>query len=89
MMPRAFRSDPFIGIDGSVLVTNNGSRIATERDMEWFWRTAEPELDRLTMELCTYHRSRGEPLDQWQLDAELAAFKRTRVRTVASESESY
>jgi len=80
---RPFHFYPFFGVDGTILVSNDGSRTATEKDMDRFFRQAEPDLDRLTLEMCTYHRGRGEPLQQWQLDAELAAFKRTRSRAAA------
>ncbi len=79
-MPRPFRSSHFTGTDGSILFSNDGSRVATEQDMEWFWRAAEPDLDRLTLEMCAYHRGRSEALEPWQLQAELQAFKRTRAR---------
>ena len=64
-------------------MANDESRVATEQDMTRFFRFAEPELDRLTLEMCAYHRGRGERLEQWQLDAELAAFMRTQSRKSA------
>ncbi len=79
-MHRAFRSSPFTGIDGSILVTNDGGRIATERDMEWFWQNAEPELDRLTLEMCATERLAGNKIEAWLLQVELAAFQRSRLR---------
>ena len=76
-MPRPFRSSHFTGIDGSILMSNDGSRVATEQDMErHFWRQAEPDLDRLTLEMCAYHRARGEGLELWQLAAEAGALER-------------
>lgn len=77
---RAFRFEAFTGIDGGELLANCGTRIATERDMEWFWRRAEPDLDRLTLELCAEERRLGNVLPGWLLEAELAAFKRQRKR---------
>lgn len=58
---------------------NQRGELATDRDVDRFFKQAEPELDRLTLEMCAYHRARGEKLEQWQLDAELAAFRRTRI----------
>ena len=82
-MPRAFHFEPFYGIDGSILLNNRG-QVAGESDMDHFFRMAEPELDRLTLEMCAYHRERGEALEPWQLKAELAAFHRTRMRAASS-----
>lgn len=78
-MPRPFHFSHFTGIDGSILVTNDESRVATEQDLErHFWRQAEPELDRLTLEMCAHHRARGEALEPWQHDAEAGAMARIR-----------
>lgn len=79
-MPRAFRFSHFTGIDGSMLVTNDGGRVATERDMEWLWRAAEPELDRLTLEMCQEERAAGNTIPPWLLKAELESFQRDRRR---------
>lgn len=84
-MTRCFSFYPFFGVDGSILISNDGSRTATEQDMErHFWRQAEIELDRLTLEMCAYHREHNKALEQWQLDAELAAFLRTRLRAATN-----
>ena len=81
-MARPFHFCAFRGVDGSILVTNDDSRVATESDMEWFWRRAEPDLDRLTMEMCAYERGAGIRLEAWQLQAEMDAFQRIRARAV-------
>lgn len=77
---RPFRFSAFIGVDGAQLVTNDGSRFATEQDMEWFWRNAEPDLDRLTLEMCAAERKAGNKIEPWLLQAEFEAFNRTRAR---------
>lgn len=88
-MPRPFNFYPFFGIDGSILMSNDESRVATEQDMErHFWRQAEPDLDRLTLEMCAYHRSRGEALEPWQLEAESIALARIPYITMIALCES-
>lgn len=82
-MPRPFHFSPFFGIDGSILMSNDESRVATERDMDRFFKVAEPDLDRLTLEMCAHERAQGNMLESWQLDAELLAFNRTRSRAVS------
>lgn len=80
-MPRPFHFSHFTGIDGAMLMSNDGSRVATEQDMEWdFWRQAEPDLDRLTLEMCAADRAVGTPVPEWLLKAELMAFNRIRKR---------
>ena len=81
-MKRPFHFSHFEGVDGTILV-NDRDEVATEQDMERFWRMAEPELDRLTLELCAYERKQGNKIDKWLLDAELEAFNRTRKRAAA------
>lgn len=73
---RVFKNDPWQGIDGTFLVSNCGTRLANDRDMDQFFRQAEPELDRLTLEMCAYHRAQGDDLEPWMLEAEEAAFQR-------------
>lgn len=76
------RNKPFDGLpawytDGELLVTNHRGEAATDRDVDQFFRWVGDDLDRLAMEMCAYHRGRGEKLAQWQLDAELGAFSRS------------
>lgn len=78
--PRAFRFEHFTGIDGSMLFSNDESRVATEQDMEWFWRAAGPDLDRLTLEMCAAERQEGNDVPDWLLKVELDAFHRIRGR---------
>ena len=77
-MPRPFHFSHFTGVDGSVLMSNDGSRVATEQDMErHFWRQAEPDLDRLTLEMCKAERAAGNRIPQWLREAEDQAFIRS------------
>lgn len=78
--PRAFRFSPLVGFDGEILMV--GNREATEGDMyRWMCRhDVEPEWDRLTLEYCTYERSKGRRLDKEWLDFERASFNRIRAR---------
>ena len=78
-IPPAFAGMPafYIDTEGSPLVNNRG-HLATDRDFNT--SEVETELDRITLEMCAYHRGRGEILEPWQLQAELKAFKRTRAR---------
>lgn len=76
------RYKPFDGLpayyaDGELLVTNHRGEAATDRDVDQFFRQAGADLHRIAMEMCAYHRGRGEKLAQWQLDIELAAFGRS------------
>lgn len=77
---KAFPFSPHKLPDGTFPLSNCGSRYATDADMERFWRESEPELDRLTLELCAAERAAGKALEDWLLKAELDAFKRTRKR---------
>lgn len=43
-------------------------------------KRAEPDLDRLTLEMCQTERANGEKLPDWLLKAEIEAFMRTRSR---------
>ena len=79
-MTRAFPFSAYRGIDGAILVTNDGRRVATKQDMEWFWDHAEPYLDMLTLKLAADMRGRGERIEPWLKKAELESFKRTRER---------
>ena len=81
---RPFAFYPFFGLDGSILMA--GNRTATERDMEWFWRQAEPELDRLIREMCAEDRSQGRRVEPWALKAEMEAFTRIRSRNVQNKN---
>ena len=80
MTQRPFHLYPFFGIDGSILMANCGTRAATARDMNLFFKVAEPDLDRLTLEMCQDERSQGKVVPEWLLEAELDAFRRTRLR---------
>jgi hypothetical protein len=82
-MPRPFHFSHFTGIDGSILMSNDESRVATEQDMDRFFKVAEPELDRLTLEMGKAERAAGNPIPDWLLKAELMAFVRTRKRAAA------
>lgn len=77
---RAFAFCPFIGIDSTILM--HGDHIATEAEVNRWMRypEVECELDRLTLEMCAHERGQGNRLEQWQLDAEIDSFKRTRSR---------
>jgi len=77
---RPFEFYPFIDDTGAVIMA--GSRVATQSDVDNFMRSpeVEPELDRLTLEMCAYERSQGIALEQWQIDAELVSFNRTRQK---------
>lgn len=78
---RIFRHDPkHWGIDNTVLVSNHTGQPASDREMDTFFRHAEPELDRLAMEMCAAERAAGERLPQWLLDYEAAAFQRGRAK---------
>lgn len=79
---RPFHFSPFYGIDGSILVNNRG-QVASESDMDQFFRMAEPELDRLTLEMCAHERAQGNKLEPWQLEAELHVFTRQMKRGAA------
>lgn len=72
----AFYTDPETGL----AVSNNRGEAATDRDVDHFFRQVEPDLDRLTLEMCAHERAQGNQLEKYLLDAELAAFKRTRLR---------
>lgn len=41
-------------------------------------KAAESHLDRLTLELCATERAQGNRLEDWLINAELAAYIRTR-----------
>lgn len=83
-MPRPFHFSHFTGIDGAMLMSNDGERAATEEDMErHFWRQAEPDLDRLTLEMGKAERAARNPIPDWLLKAELMAFVRQRKRAAA------
>jgi hypothetical protein len=77
---RAFPFSPFIGVDGSILMHNG--HVATEAEVDrWMCRNdVEAELDRLALEMCACERKAGVRLEPWQLEAEMSAFKRIRVR---------
>lgn len=79
MMSRPFKFSAFYGIDGSMLF-NDRWEVATEEEFLRWLDVVEPELDRLTMEMCKWHRARGERLEEWQLKAEYDSFMRTRKR---------
>lgn len=68
----AYYTDP----DTGYLVVNSHGEAATDRDMEQHFKTIEPDLDRMTLQMCADYRNRGEFLEQWLLDAELDAFLR-------------
>lgn len=78
---RIFKHDPkYWGIDNTALVSNCGTRYANDRDMEWFFRAAEPDLDRLALKMCADERARGNRIPGWLLDYEASAFLRNRGR---------
>jgi hypothetical protein len=77
---RPFSFSHFTGIDGSILMSDHGDRVATEAEMGRFFRVAEPDLDRLAREMCEQERARGVRLEPWQLEVELRAFLRTQKR---------
>ena len=72
----AYYTDPYTGD----LVTNSRDEPATDRDIEQYYQAIDPELDRMALQMFADYRSRGEHLEQWQLDAEYEAFMRTRKR---------
>lgn len=39
---------------------------------------SQPDLDRLTLEMCQHERAAGVKLPDWLLEAELEAFRRQR-----------
>lgn len=72
----AFYTDPETGF----LVANDRGQPATDADVDRFFRQAEPELDRLTLDMCKAERAAGNTLPDWLIKAELMAFVRTRKR---------
>lgn len=46
-------------------------------------KAAEGHLDRLTREMCEFERAQGNRLEDWLINAELAAYIRTRARGAA------
>lgn len=77
-MPRPFHFSHFTGIDGSILMANDESRVATEQDMDRFFKVAEPELDRLMLEMRAAERRAASTVPGQQLKAEIMAFLRRR-----------
>jgi hypothetical protein len=59
-------------------MANDESRVATEQDMDRFFKVAEPELDRLTLEMGKAERRTASDTPAPQLKAELMAFVRRR-----------
>lgn len=74
---KPFRDIPAFYTDGGDLVVSRGGEVSNDQDIARFFKWAEPELDRITLEMCAYHRAKGEKLEQWQKDAELSAFGRS------------
>lgn len=72
----AYYTDP----DTGELVTNSRGEPATDQDIDQYFQRIEPDLDRMTLQMCADYRSRGEPVEQWLLDVELDAFLRTQKR---------
>lgn len=80
----AFYTDP----DTGFLVANDRGEAATDADVDRFFRAAEPELDRLTLEMCALQRGRGETLEPWQHDAEMLSMRRIRDADLIRACES-
>lgn len=74
----AYYTDP----DTGDLVTNARGEPATDLDIEQYFQTIGPDLDRIALQMCADYRSRGEYLEQRQLDLEVEAFMRTQRRGV-------
>lgn len=68
----------YVESDTGVLVTNARGEAATDRDVAYVDRMEQPEIDRITLEMCAYHRGRGERLEPWQIEAESYALARMR-----------
>lgn len=61
------------------LITNDRGEPATDGDMARFFRDAEPELDRLVIEMCEFERSRGNRLTKAELEHYKGAIKRLNL----------
>ena len=74
----AYYTDPQTGAQ----LVNDSGNLADDSDMRRFVSRpdVELELDRLTFEMCTEDRLKGEKLPAWLLQAELSAFIRQRGR---------
>ena len=86
-MPKKHK--PFAGIpawfstSSGHLITNGQGRPATERDIDKFFRDAEPDLDRLVIEMCEFERARGNRLTK----PELEHYKAAKLRMIAAQKE--